>query len=125
MESRLDFFAQQLHRSHYPLMRDQATGVELGENSGEAELISEAREIVGDDFCGADDRAAATCLVPGETLQPLSAFDPPRGVKDAGAVGRFFEARTQIAVEIHQALLRIGKRLFERVADIDRGAQIN
>src|SRR6516164_6255362 len=125
MEPRLHLLAQQLHRAHDPLVRDQASGVELGEDAGEAELISEARKIVGDNFRGADDRAAATCLLPGEVLQPLGALDPPRGVKDAGAVGRFFEPRTQIAVEIHQALLGVGKRLFEGVSDIHRSAQID
>src|SRR6516225_10823754 len=77
MQPRLHLLAQQLHRAHDPLVRDQATRVELGENSGELELISQAREIVGDDFRGADNRTAATCLVPGEVLQPLGALDPP------------------------------------------------
>ena len=45
-------------------MRDQTAGVELSENAGEAELISEAREIVGDDLRRADDRAATPRLVP-------------------------------------------------------------
>src|ERR1700751_1971583 len=75
MQSRLHLLAQQLHRAHDALVRDQASGVELGENAGEAKLISKAREIVGDNFRGADDRAAATCLLPSEVLQPLGALD--------------------------------------------------
>src|SRR6516162_6635522 len=106
-------------------MRDQTAGVELSENAGEAELISEAREIVGDDLRRADDRAATPRLVPGEALQPLGTLDPPCGVKDAGAVSRFLEARTQIAIEIHQAFLGVGERLFEGVSDVDRRAQVN
>src|SRR5215471_1396009 len=125
MKPRLHLLAKQLHRAHNPLVRDQAAGVELGENAGEAELISEARKIVGDDLRRADDRPAAPRLVPGEVLEPLGALDPPCGVKDAGAVSRFLEARTQIAVEIHQAFLGVGERLFEGVSDIDRGAQVD
>src|SRR6516165_4307902 len=125
MEPRLHLLAQQLHRAYDPLVRDQAAGVELGENAGETELISEAREIVGDDFRGADDRTAAPRLVPGEALQPLSALDPPRGVENTGAVSRFLEARTQIAVEIHQAFLGIRECLLGGVSDIDRGAQVD
>src|SRR5215831_3929507 len=68
---------------------------------------------------------AAPRLVPGEALQPLGALNPPCGVKDAGAVSRFLEARTQIAVEIHQAFPGVGERLFEGVSDIDRGAQVD
>src|SRR5215469_3997946 len=125
MKPRLHLLAKQLHRAHNPLVRDQTAGVELSENTGEAELISEAREIVGDDFRRADDRPAAARLVPGEALQPLGALNPPCGVKDAGAVSRFLEARPQIAVEIHQAFLGVGERLFEGVTDIDRGAQVD
>src|SRR5215471_5226880 len=125
MKSRLDLLAKQLHRAHDPLMRDQTASVELSENAGEAELISEAREIVGDDFRRADDRPATPRLVPGEALQPMGTLNPPCGVKDSGAVSRFLEARTQIAVEIHQAFLGVGERLFEGVSDIDRGAQVD
>src|SRR6516164_9005906 len=125
MKPRLYLLAQQLHRAHDSLVRDQTAGVEFSENPGEAELISEAREIVGDDFRSADDRAAAARLVPGEVLQPVGPLDPPCSVKDAGAVSRFLEARTQVAVEIHQAFLGVRERLLDRVADIDRGAQIH
>src|SRR5271167_5251769 len=81
MEPWLHLLAQQLHRVHNAFVRDQAAGVEFGEDAGEAELLPEAREIVGDDLRRADDRAAAPRLIPGERLQPLGALDPPRGVK--------------------------------------------
>ena len=76
-------------------MRDQAAGVELGEDAGKAETLLESSETIGDDFRRADDSSAAPRLVPRDRLQPLGALDPPRGIEDAGAVRRFFEPRTE------------------------------
>ena len=39
-------------------MRDQATGVEFGEDAGQAEPIPEPYEVIGDDFRRADDSPA-------------------------------------------------------------------
>src|ERR1700680_3795322 len=106
-------------------MRDQPAGVEFGEDSGQAEPFLESRKTVGDHFRSADDSPTAPRLVPSNRLQPMGALDAPRGVENPGAVRRLFEPRAEIAVELHQALLGVGERLVDRVADIDRGAQID
>src|SRR5215831_20678824 len=60
----LNLLAQELHRPHDLLVRDQTAGVELGENAGEAELVPQPRETIGDHLRCADDRPGATRLVP-------------------------------------------------------------
>src|SRR6516165_4127118 len=110
-QSRLHLLAQQLHRAHNPLVRDQAAGVEFGEDAGKSELIPQAREVVGDDLRCADDRPAAPRFVPGQRLQALGALYSPLRVEDAGAIGGFFEPGAEIAVKVHQAFLRIGEGL--------------
>ena len=106
-------------------MRDQAAGVEFGEDAGQAEPVPKPCEIIGDHFRRADDRPASPRLVPRDRLEPLGALDPSGGVEYAGAIGRLFEACTQVAVKIHQALFGVGECLVDGVADIDRGAQIH
>jgi hypothetical protein len=49
-------------------VRDQTTGIELGENAGEAELVPQSCETIGDHFRCADDRPGAACLVPAKDL---------------------------------------------------------
>src|SRR5271170_549807 len=66
MKSRLDLLAQQLHRSHHPLVRDQPAGVEFGENAGHAKLVSETREIISHHFRSADNGPPAPHLIPSE-----------------------------------------------------------
>jgi hypothetical protein len=64
-----------LHRPHHLFVRDQAAGVELGEDAGKAETLLESSETIGDDFRRADDSSAAPRLVPRDRLQPLGALD--------------------------------------------------
>jgi hypothetical protein len=48
MQARLHLLASELHRSDDPVMRDQAAGVEFGEDAGQAEPIPKPCEVIGD-----------------------------------------------------------------------------
>lgn len=68
MQARLNLLAQELHRPHDLLVRNQTAGVELSENTGETELVPQSRKTIGDHFRCADDRPGALRLVPAKRL---------------------------------------------------------
>jgi hypothetical protein len=104
-------------------MRDLGAAVHLAQDAVESESFLQTHQAVGDPLGRADDQLFAQRLFVGDGLQPPAARRPHVALLHPGASCRILEPLAEIAVEIHDAFLRLLARRLVGVGDIDRSAQ--
>src|SRR5215831_3388832 len=109
-EARHDVLAEQAQGIHHERMRNEAAGIELGQDAVEPDLLTQALQLFDHLIGRADDHLVAQRLIIADGLQLLATLSALLDGARTRDVGGCLELAADGAEEMHDALLGLAPR---------------